>query len=156
MEARRNFGEIHSAHQYMKPSIPYAAMTISEPIESGQLIVELLLKVLSQLERPIKALSDEEVAGIVGISRSAVWALCTPGSATYDERFPKPRKCRTLRRTVWNSNELQQYLEDLFSEPGAQGGQADVKQRLKDVTRRELEMPSRRRSAKRVSSRSPQ
>lgn len=79
-------------------------------------LTQLLQQVLAVMRPPARAISDETVAEMMGISTSAVWALCTPGTPTYDESFPKPKRYRTLRRTVWNRGRVQAYLDDLFAD----------------------------------------
>lgn len=79
-------------------------------------LVELLQQVLAQTRPPNRAISDETVAEMMGISPSAVWELCKPTSSAYDDKFPKPKRYRTLRRTVWNRNRVQAYLDELLTE----------------------------------------
>ena len=76
------------------------------------------LRMLRELQPDlIIAVSVETVAVITGLSESTVWAKCDRRNiADFEEAFPRYRRYRGVRRTVWNLNEVQAYLRKMFED----------------------------------------
>lgn len=63
----------------------------------------------------IIAISVETVAALTGLSESTVWAKCDRNNtAAYEASFPQYKRYAGVRRTVWNFNAVQAYLQELF------------------------------------------
>lgn len=111
---------------------------------SDRSIAELIQELIALLSPEPRAIADEQVAEILDISTSAVWALCTPGSPSYDESFPKPKRYKTLRRTVWNRGSVLRYLERHFSEEQKPTAPAGERIRRRPTTKKPSNRAARR------------
>jgi predicted DNA-binding transcriptional regulator AlpA len=58
----------------------------------------------------IIAIPVETVSAITGLAVSTIWS-----KAAQDLRFQQPKQYDGLKRSVWNSWEVQQYLRDRFA-----------------------------------------
>lgn len=75
-----------------------------------------LQPLLQLLPGVIIAIDVNDVAAMMKVSVSAVWAMCDPSSRSYDSKFPKPTKHRVLRRTLWRFDAVQAYMRELFND----------------------------------------
>lgn len=88
--------------------------------------LEFLKSLLPDL---IIAIPIETVCALTALSESTVWGKCdVDNERTYDPKFPQPRRYDGLKRTVWNLQEVQSFLQVVFSAPPAQIGAKGKKQ----------------------------
>lgn len=73
--------------------------------------LQSLIKLFPNL---IIAVDVTDVAMMMRISESTVWAMCDETNRAFDSNFPKPKKHRVLRRTVWRLDAVQTYMRDWF------------------------------------------